>query len=337
MHFKISSVRESLREKITQLYKTGGVRGLAAGALRYSYFRSVQPVIKSLIQPSSIFIHTKLNSKLNVFTEDWDLLIVLDTCRPDALRQVADEYNFINEVESRWSVGSQSAEWIANTFDQYFSDKIKETAYITSNPHVRTVFENKLKKNHNMHNKKRISRIKKFGGCPVATEQFSSYIPLYDVSIDNPEFTCPDPRAVTDHTIMADRKGRHDRIIAHYMPPHTPYIATVSDGEVKFLDVARNASDFNAYIDNLRWALEEIKLLINNVDRERTIITSDHGENFNLRSIRPNHEPGMIDPSVRRVPWVETTATNSGNYEPDITDEENTTEVTDVLESLGYL
>lgn len=41
----------------------------------------------------------------NVFDREWDALIVLDTARVDALRIVADEYNFIKNVESIWSVG----------------------------------------------------------------------------------------------------------------------------------------------------------------------------------------------------------------------------------------
>ncbi|MFC5278677.1 hypothetical protein ACFPM1_07900 [Halorubrum rubrum] len=53
----------------------------------------------------------------NVFDRDWDLLVVLDACRVDALREVADEYGFVGDVESMTSVGSTSFEWMNHTFD----------------------------------------------------------------------------------------------------------------------------------------------------------------------------------------------------------------------------
>jgi len=43
----------------------------------------------------------------NVFDREWDVLIVLDTARVDALRVVADEYDFIGQVDSIWSVGER--------------------------------------------------------------------------------------------------------------------------------------------------------------------------------------------------------------------------------------
>jgi len=36
----------------------------------------------------------------NIYERDWDALVVLDACRVDILREVADEYEFIDEVDS---------------------------------------------------------------------------------------------------------------------------------------------------------------------------------------------------------------------------------------------
>ena len=69
----------------------------------------------------------------NVLSTDFDLVVLLDTCRVDALREVADEYNFINNVESRVSVGGTSGEWIAATFDEIYSETIRNTAYVAAN------------------------------------------------------------------------------------------------------------------------------------------------------------------------------------------------------------
>lgn len=69
----------------------------------------------------------------NIYEGDWDLLILLDACRVDALREVADEYHFIGDVDSVWSIGSQSGEWIANTFTESWRGEIEQTAYISGN------------------------------------------------------------------------------------------------------------------------------------------------------------------------------------------------------------
>ena len=66
----------------------------------------------------------------NIYEKDWHVLLVLDACRVDTLQEVADEYEFIENVESVWSVGSQSAEWMANTFRSDWYDEIEATTYI---------------------------------------------------------------------------------------------------------------------------------------------------------------------------------------------------------------
>ena len=47
----------------------------------------------------------------NVYDRDWDVLVVLDACRPDALRDAAAEYAFLDAVETVRSVGDWSSEW----------------------------------------------------------------------------------------------------------------------------------------------------------------------------------------------------------------------------------
>lgn len=49
-----------------------------------------------------VLLYTILTSRYpigsNVFEENWDLLVVLDACRVDALRAVEDEYPFVGDV-----------------------------------------------------------------------------------------------------------------------------------------------------------------------------------------------------------------------------------------------
>lgn len=325
------------REKAEQ----HGYRRASKMATQYVMKRGIRATISPLYQAPSIYLHSRLNDRWNVFNEEWDLLIILDTCRPDALRHVADEYEFIRGVDTRWSVGGGSPEWIANTFDRRYQDDIAETAYITANPHARTVLEERLKRNYtgeSFNNKSR-DRVARYNVTDwVTPDTFHTYIPLYDVSTDYGETKYPSPRAVTDHVIETSRNEAPDRIIAHYMPPHTPYLAKAQDGSIDILDTPRPVT-FEAYLDNLRWGLAEVELLLDNVDRDRVILSADHGENFRLRGIRPGHRNGMFVPSVRRVPWVETSACDESTYEPDLSADSEQESMTpeETLEALGYL
>lgn len=45
---------------------------------------------------------------------------------------------------------------------------------------------------------------------------------------------------------------------------------------------------------------------------------------------------GFLHPVVRKVPWIETTATDRGTYEPSIKPAPGIEDVTELLEALGY-
>ena len=79
------------------------------------------------------YINTKTTIGTNVFSQDWDVLILLDTCRVDALREVASEYDFISDINSMRSVGGSSPEWISKTFVKEYVEDINNTAYLSVN------------------------------------------------------------------------------------------------------------------------------------------------------------------------------------------------------------
>jgi len=291
-------------------------------------------MVRPVYQPPSIFYHSVYATENSVFTEDWDLLIILDTCRVDALKSVVDEYEFIGDINSRWSVGANSAEWILNTFSQQFENEVSQTAYVTSNPHAVTVLEEQLEQHYDGELRPVDKRVRRYSTSePVRTSTFHTYVPLYDQSIEHSSVEYPDPRKVTDHAIQLGRTSDPDRMVVHYMPPHLPYVAHRDDGTR--IDSARPKTSFDAYLDNLRWGLDEVELLLRNIDSERVVITADHGENFSVRSVRAEHKPGMVAPAVRRVPWAVTTAEDERAREPDIGGNESA-EVENMLEALGY-
>lgn len=296
---------------------------------------------------ASIYISSRINFGENMFDENWDLLIILDSCRPDALRAVASEYDFVNNVSEYWSAGGDSWEWMANTFDHRYLDIIQNTAYITSNPNSKTVLENQLEKNHKDDNvvREKVKRLRKYGDFNlIPVDEFGKYVSLYKHGIDQGHGMYPSPRMVTDHGILNDRKYDFDRIILHYMPPHWPFIATIPgdntnrsdmhiDEKYVFNDEPRDHT-FEAYLDNLRWGLDEASLALENMSRQKVIISADHGTSF--RDRLPYHISGSLNPKVRRVPKVVTTARDYETYHPDLGQTTTNNPPDEVLEALGY-
>ena len=101
------------------------------------------------------------------------------------------------------------------------------------------------------------------------------------------------PRAVTDRTVRSFREGDPDRVIAHYMQPHCPFVPhpelmaakdPVQWGDQDTKDVWARLRDseltedtvWRGYREDLEYVLE-VALLLNNVDADEVVITSDHG------------------------------------------------------------
>lgn len=262
----------------------------------------------------------------NVYERDWDVLIILDACRVDLLRSVADEYDFIgsvDEVDRVESVGSMSKEWMAKTFDDDHADEVADTVYVTSNAFSERILDE---------------------------DDFLELDEVWRYAWDEDEDTVL-PRPVTDRAIRAARQHDPDRLVVHYIQPHHPFLSIdgfeaatfgpdSADTVVDALRKGKIERDrfMRAYRDNLRTALDDVELLLSNVDAD-VAITADHGDALGEWGVY-DHPVGFLHPAVRTVPWVETQATDTGEHEPAAwkeavqTDED---EVTDRLQALGYV
>ena len=131
------------------------------------------------------------------------------------------------------------------------------------------------------------------------------------------------------------------------MQPHGPYAADaiaeerdLEKHEGRPLRYLRNTGDmetvWEAYLNEIRFALDEVEIALNNIDAEKVIITADHGEAFGEYGIY-GHTIGSLHPQVRHVPWVETTATDSNTYTP-IIEETNAADASteEILDALEY-
>lgn len=264
-----------------------------------------------------------------VYEREWDLLVVLDACRVDAMAAVADEYEFLpSTVPSVRSIAPTSSVWLTETFDPTYAREIARTQYVTANAHVDGFDTERY---------------------AVDPADFRSLRRVYDDGFDEELGTIP-PRAVTDAAVDCFRETPPERGIVHYMQPHTPYRGLDLDGigvrdgkafretvwdQIAAGHISRSEA-WDYYLDNLRWVLDDVALLLENVDADRVVVSADHGEAYGEWGAYGHSDHGEFV-GLRRVPWVELSATDRETHQPAAADEtEPTPDVEEQLEHLGY-
>lgn len=292
----------------------------------------------------------------NVYNQDWDLLIILDACRVDALTELEGEYEFISDVDEMPSVGSTSAEWIQNTFVEDYLDEIRSTSYVTANGFSSDVMESdvdRLRTSETMgtifENSSVASKLIRNDSVGGEFENFRLVEGSKFKGSNNRSYYHPD--IVTARAIETSRQENSNKLIVHYMQPHAPYISEAlargyyKDFEEKPFKYLKNGGElsvvWDSYIDNLRLVLDSLEVLLENVDAETVAITADHGELFGEWGLY-SHIYGVPHPVLRKVPWVETTAINNQTVSPEellsshnlITDDKK---IEDRLSALGYM
>ncbi|AZQ15867.1 hypothetical protein DOS48_05350 [Halorubrum sp. PV6] len=278
----------------------------------------------------------------NVYESDWDLLVILDACRVDTLREVDDEYDFIENADSVWSVGSQSAEWMVNTLTDSHRGKIEGTMYISGNG-----FSGGILKRGGRPPANNTIPLDISSWSTVNEDALHSQIEVWETNHDE-TYGSVLSGPMTDYTIEEGRNGDANRIITHYTQPHLPYIgAAYREGRgatglknpgYELLEEGRGSRDevYEAYKETLRWVLDDVEELRENIDAEKVVITSDHGEPFGEWKAY-GHPEGFRHPEVRKVPWVEASAKDEHTREPDIEIESSVkTDVEEHLRDLGY-
>jgi len=325
----------------SQKYNEGGISGLVLsipGYIHYKLTRYLSNVV--------IWLVPRAGLGKNWYEEEWDLLIILDTCRVDAMESVSENHEFITDIHKTLSKGGQSAEWMVNTFTENWEDEIANTALVSSNPHARSVFENELDSSFDDTHNSSVELLSRFGISNfVSKDDFGHYETFWQLEGEHGQRL---PRPVTDHAIEVARESDYERMIVHYMPPHSPYVAEAKEEDRPLNEYENNPFSylretgdrktvFNSHVANLEWILEEVELLLNNVDAENVIITADHGDGFGEYGLY-RHRAGHLSPKVRVIPWVETSAVDSRSHEPS-SDRETTVEQSqkEALKALGYI
>ena len=316
------------------------------------YERDITREVYGLYTLLNLAVTTRQPAGHNIYQSDWDALIVLDALRVDALREVADEYPFIGEINKKTSVGSTSKEWLLKTFTELYSEEIANTTCVTGNGFVHWLQDDPPKYlDFSATSGSAVERIdileRALNRNVVHASTFEHIEELWPLAETNPTAPVPDAESVTEHAIAQSRNRNPDRLLVHYMQPHAPYVSNggergyLTDTELSpfaaLIDGKTNRAEvWDLYIQNTRYVLDSVADLLENIDAETVVITADHGELFGEWYMY-GHTVGFPHPKLKRVPWVETTAEDQRTIDPDPQKPSDIDEsVEEHLEDLGY-
>lgn len=285
-----------IADDAVELYREEGLPGLLSGIRRFSYWRSRR--IFNVIQ-SIPFQYTHPNP-VDVVSEDWDILILLDACRYDYFEEVCE---FTGILESRISPAGSSNTFIKRSFA---GRDLHDTVYVTANPYVTEV--------------------------PDGTFHAVHDAPLQDGF--DPDLGTVPPEEVTGAALDAANKYPNKRLIIHYMQPHMPPLgptAELLDSEfglkgmrmgregpvdgTNIYDIARKGliernTVRQCYRETLNIVLNEIEDLLPSICG-KTVLSADHGEFLGERCVLDRQDRfghGNINKQPRhekllKVPW----------------------------------
>jgi len=273
----------------------------------------------------------------NFMDEDWDNLVILDSCRPEFLRRVNP---FGGEFDTKVSLGSHSAEYFKHTFR---GNQYHDTVYVTGNPYAEQ----------------------------YAGEAVHKLVKTYADGEGHRQGFLPEP--TLDAALEAYQAYPNKRLVVHFMQPHIPYlgeradeirqqVAAEHDVQFKYTYIQREGDmdvDYNrdmihlldafeqgsisraeleeAYTENLELVLEYVRDLLDTVDG-KTVITADHSESFGDFDGIYEHDAWALSRELRTVPWLVLDDTRRRTFaeppaEPTAADEE---QIRESLRNLGY-
>ena len=304
---------------VEETYKNG-LRGIREGATKR--WRD------ALKKANQLRVQWVGNPGTSVYEREWDVLVILDACRVDLMKEVADEYPFIGPIERFESLASVSKNWMRRNFEGEHAVNAAKTAYVTGNPFSRYLDDS----------------------------TFGYFDEVWRYAWDDDLHTIP-ARPLTQRAINVWRRREEqdvERMIVHYMQPHAPFVpepnlgtyGAPDDFGYGFADDIWSQIGYTipyehvwrAFRDNLRYVLNDVEVLLKNMDADQPVLSADHGNAFGERGIW-GHPIDMLLPCIREVPWIETSAVDEHTHEPTLEQVEGIKDeqaVTNRLRNLGY-
>jgi len=311
------------------MYSLGQVkRGLALSAENPKYLlRELNRVYHSAPMDE------RFNARgIDVFSKDWDTLVVLDGCRYDTF----ESHNTLpGELSSVRSRGAHTSEFLRGNFD---GRTLYDTVYTTASPQLERRKDN-------------------------VDVDFHAVENIWNTDWWDEDAGTVRPAAMTEAAVEAHETYPEKRHVVHYMQPHYPFIGShITDQTRKYneqpdsgLDIwnqkmrgeldASSEAIREAYRRNLDLVLASVETLFSAIDG-KVVVTADHGNLFGER-VSPlpvqewGHPPRLYVPALVTVPWLTHTIDTRRAIEseaPESVDEDVERETVEAqLESLGYL
>ena len=285
----------------------------------------------------TLFLESQL-TQLNSFrSQSKYLLVVLDSCRFDFFEERFQDY-FEGDLKAVQSVGHDTFQFGKRAWPDNH-----EVTYVSGATPIHSKdleYEDEL--------------LRSLYDGYVPDDHISNIINAWAEGWDTSLGTCP-PEAVTETAV----KNKADRMVVHYFQPHAPYIGEKS--EYGYTET-KNARPFEGkpvdsliwervqngeisdkqlqelYASNLDRVLQEVSYLIEQLDFENVVVTSDHGEA--LGEFGRYAHPRRPHPYIRIIPWatINDVVIEVPEERPSVQisdgEEQN---VTERLEELGYL
>lgn len=262
---------------------------------------------------------------IDIFAEDWDNLIILDACRPDAYEEHALPQLPSGEFETRESRGAATPEFIRGNFS---NRTLHDTVYVTGSSWIFKI------------------------GDEIGAEPFAVVDAKNDLD-ETQEYQL-------EKALTANETYPNKRLLIHFIPPHHPFIGDLADEHLP--PVEEQTSGFfgrlrknefglsrdrlwEIYLENLDRVLPHVETLLEKLDG-RTVVTADHAELFGDR-VGPipmegwGHPRGVYDEKLVTVPWhVHDTGDRKTIEADEPVDDEldgrDPAEVDEHLRALGY-
>lgn len=228
----------------------------------------------------------------SIYSKEWDNLIIIDACRYDLFK----EYSEDEEIEFRYSLGSNTLDYINKTFSER---ECEDTVYIAGNPQF---MESRFKQ--------------ETGSTPEEKfyEFYDTHLRAYDV-----EETTVMPQKIMEEGKLASKLYPDKKLVVHFMQPHQPFIRSNLvekggytldrekkdyEGEWRLAEQGHISKEeiWEGYLDNLDFVMPYVEELVESL-QGKTIITSDHGNLVGENGLygHPRHKKAE---SLRKVPWI---------------------------------
>jgi hypothetical protein len=189
--------------------------------------------------------------------EDWDNLIILDSCRYDSFEKL----NPIEGTLSRKkSLGEVTSVFLKQNFD---AETYHDTVYVSGNAVIGDC----------------IDYLDVFKVVGIWGDGKRSEIDRFRDIVT--------PESVVETTLEMHEQHPHKRIVSHFLQPHPPFMyrdGTEIPHGSKYRDFSAarereiSSAEIRAiYEENLEYALEHIERLVEELDG-KTVVTADHGD-----------------------------------------------------------